>query len=97
MLGIFFIFTETSCNFKKTFVDLLHLHLNLVILRESGESRRDMNRGSYVYILASKKNGTLYIGVDSNSGSSAFAKDGAPVKAHTQCGESPHRDKSHIP
>src|SRR3990167_888104 len=37
-----------------------------VILRESGGSRGEMEKESYVYILASKRNGTLYIGVTSD-------------------------------
>ena len=37
-----------------------------VILRESGGSRKKMEKESYVYILASKRNGTLYIGVTSD-------------------------------
>ena len=42
------------------------IHVSAVILRESGGSRRAMKQESYVYVLASKRNATLYIGVTSN-------------------------------
>ena len=37
-----------------------------VILRESGGSRGEMEKESYVYIVANKHKGTLYISVTSD-------------------------------